>query len=250
MTMNLQLLRPSRRRLRAGDVFAMLPSDGLYLFGRVIFDDLPIDRAPMSAANLVYVYRHRSSTKEPDREALDPEDLLLPPLFINRLPWSKGYLETVAHWPLGPGDVRSRHCFLSAGRGVYVDENGDVLAGPIEPVGDWGLHGYDSFDKSISAALGIPADAAGAQGWSSGAGTAGVPDGPATLDSTTEQAVLLHATSLPDNVGLAEVEDLLIEAIESAGVGEFDGNEIGLTGRSCTCTGPTPTSCGTQSSRC
>jgi hypothetical protein len=33
---NLKLLRPSRKRLAAGDIFVMLPPDGKYLFGRVI----------------------------------------------------------------------------------------------------------------------------------------------------------------------------------------------------------------------
>lgn len=42
-----------------------------------------------------------------------------------------------------------------------------------------------------------------------------------------QHAVLVHITSLPDDAGLDEVEDPLIEAIEGAGVGEFDGNEIG-----------------------
>lgn len=109
----------------------------------------------MPGANLIYVYRHRASSKEPDHAALDPQDLLLPPLFINRLPWSKGYLETVAHWPLEPSDLRSQHCFLSASRGRYFDEKGNELSGPIEPVGDWGLHSYRTIDDAISDALGI-----------------------------------------------------------------------------------------------
>jgi len=152
---NLQVLRPSRVKLRAGDVFAMLPPDGLFLFGRVILVDLPSGRAPMPGANLIYIYRHRSPSKVPDRSALDPEDLLLPPLFINRLPWSKGYFETVVHWPLEPGDLRSNHCFLSAGRGRYFDREGNELPGPIEPVGDWGLHSYRTIDDAISDALGF-----------------------------------------------------------------------------------------------
>jgi hypothetical protein len=42
-----------------------------------------------------------------------------------------------------------------------------------------------------------------------------------------EHAVLVHITSLPADAGLDEIEDPLIEAIEQAGVGEFDGNEVG-----------------------
>ncbi len=42
-----------------------------------------------------------------------------------------------------------------------------------------------------------------------------------------DHAVLVHITSLPEDAGLDEIEDPLIEAIETAGVGEFDGNTIG-----------------------
>ena len=154
-TTNLQVLKPSRSKLRAGDVFVMLPPDGMFLFGRVVSVDLPRQRAPMPGSNLIYVYRHRSADKEPDREKLDPEDLLLPPLFTNRLPWSRGYFVTVAHWPLQPDDLRSQHCFLSTSRGRYFDEMGHELPGPIEQVGDWGLNSYRTIDDDISDALGI-----------------------------------------------------------------------------------------------
>lgn len=47
----------------------------------------------------------------------------------------------------------------------------------------------------------------------------------------TDHAVLVHITSLQDDdTGLDEIEDPLIEAIEAAGVGEFDGNDIGADG--------------------
>lgn len=43
-----------------------------------------------------------------------------------------------------------------------------------------------------------------------------------------EHAVFVHITSLRDeDAGLDEIEDLLIKEIDAAGVGEFDGNEIG-----------------------
>jgi hypothetical protein len=148
---NLRLLEASRAKVRKGDAFAMLLPDDLYLFGRVILADLPRERVP--GANLIYIYRPRSPAKEPDRTTLDPQSLLIPPLYINQLPWSKGYFETVGHWPVEPQDVRSQHCFLSAARGVYLNEKGEELPGPIEPVGDWGLHSYRTVDDEISDAL-------------------------------------------------------------------------------------------------
>src|SRR4051812_28496827 len=51
---------------------------------------------------------------------------------------------------------------------------------------------------------------------------------PASDDSSmAEHAVLVHIASLPKDSGLDVIEDPLIEAIDRARVGEFDGNEIG-----------------------
>lgn len=59
-----------------------------YLFGRVIAVDLPYERAPMQRSNLIYIYSVRSPTEQPERTELTLARLLLPPIFINRLPWT------------------------------------------------------------------------------------------------------------------------------------------------------------------
>jgi hypothetical protein len=152
---NLQVLKPSRKRLRVGDVFCLQLPDNSYLFGRVILVDRPRESAPMPTANLIYVYGHRSEHKLPQPDELSPGDLLLPPLWINRLPWSRGYFETVAHWPLHEADLLAEHCFRSAAQEKYFDQYGNDLSGSVEPCGDWGLHSYRTIDDEISAALGI-----------------------------------------------------------------------------------------------
>ena len=48
--------------------------------------------------------------------------------------------------------------------------------------------------------------------------------------AVAEHALLVYITSLPADAGVDEIEDPLIEAIEAAAVGEFDGNEIGPDG--------------------
>ena len=45
-----------------------------------------------------------------------------------------------------------------------------------------------------------------------------------------EQAVLVYIASLDEETGLDDIEDPLVEVIEGAGVGEFDGNLIGPDG--------------------
>lgn len=67
----------------------------------------------------------------------------------------EGYFETVANWPMEPGEVLPGHSFWSVARGRYLDQYGNALEGPIEPVGDWGLHSYRTLDDAVSDALGI-----------------------------------------------------------------------------------------------
>jgi hypothetical protein len=152
---NLRVLRPSRKKVRAGDVFAMQMPDDLYLFGRLISTDAVI--GPMTGCILIYVFRTRSEVKAPPRrEDLRPDNLLVPPILINRLPWSRGYFETIDHRPLEDDEVLTQHCFWDVAlRGQYFDEKGHELPGPVEPVGRYGLNSYRTADDKISKALGF-----------------------------------------------------------------------------------------------
>lgn len=155
---NLRVLKPSRKKPKPGDVFALQLGEEPFLFGRVISTDAKWTLAEGAGpAVLIYIFRDRSIDKAvPDRAALRPERLLVSPIMTNQLPWSRGYFETVANIPLTPEDVLSQHCFLSASRGRYFDEHGAELPGPIEPVGDHGLHSFRTIDDQISDALGVP----------------------------------------------------------------------------------------------
>lgn len=153
---NLRVLRISRKKPQPGDIFALRPPGVFYLFGRVIGVELEFPRqAPMPGANLIYVYRERATDLRPDVGLLRPDRLLLPPIFINRMPWTKGYFQTVAYHLLRPADVLERHCFRRS-NGTYLDGAGNTLPGPVEPCGDWGLASYRTLDDEVSDALGIP----------------------------------------------------------------------------------------------
>jgi hypothetical protein len=151
---NLRILKPSRRKLRDGDLFAMELPDNRYLFGRVINTEARI--GPMQGVILIYIYRpHFDSKTPPVSSELSRESLLVSPIMTNRLPWSRGYFETVDHWPLETRDVLSQHCFLRSD-GRYYDEDNHRLARPVEPIGDYGLHSFRTIDDQVSDALGIP----------------------------------------------------------------------------------------------
>jgi hypothetical protein len=149
---NLAVLRRSRSKPEMGDIFVLRPADGQYLFGRVV--DTNANPLGTGGANLIYIYRVRSTVKSPPQPLLRGQ-LLIPPAMTNRLPWSRGYFERVDHQPMTRLDRLPQHCFVDT-RGWYFDETGVRLPGPVEPVGQWGVHSFRTIDDEVSKALGIP----------------------------------------------------------------------------------------------
>lgn len=153
---NIKVIKRSRTKRQAGDVFAVQLPDDRYIFGRVIGAELNHPRAPMPLSYLIYVYDIQSQVKQPDVDALRPDRLLLPPVFINRMPWTKGYFENIAYQELSRDLLLPQHCFWDAARARYVDERQNPLPREVPPCGDWGLASYRWLDDHISDALGIP----------------------------------------------------------------------------------------------
>lgn len=154
--MNLRVLERSRRPPRPGDVFALLPPTGRYLFGRVIRTDA--DVFGMRRLVLIYIYAAASGSMESVPE-LGLDRLLLPPMMTNRLPWSRGYFRHLYQEKLRESDVLSPHRFRSPAPELG-DELFDEYSRPVGPgPGPIGVHAVDSFrtiDDAISDALGIP----------------------------------------------------------------------------------------------
>lgn len=151
---NLRVLSSSRKKPKAGDVFALQLPDGRFLFGRVISTEAMAGPS-MGGAILIYVYRERSDEMGlPDRGELRPDRLLVSPIMTNQRPWTKGYFETIENLPLDGDDVLDQHCFRRWDGG-YFDEALNELPGPVEPVGDYGVHSFRTIDDEISDALGF-----------------------------------------------------------------------------------------------
>lgn len=127
-----------------------------YLFGRVIDVDAHV-LIPEMRAILIYIYDAWSASKH-EVPPLSRDRLLVPPVMINRLGWSRGFMETVEHRPLAAEDILPVHCFVSERPSgpQYFDERGQELPGPSGPVGLAALSSYRSLDDKISRALGIP----------------------------------------------------------------------------------------------
>lgn len=151
---NLRVLRPSRKAPQPGDIFTLSPRAGSYLFGRVISTDAAA--GPMTGLILIYIFRGESRTPElPSHEHLSPDRLLVEPIMTNRLPWSRGYFETVGNRQLRANDRLPSHSFRDL-RGRYYDEHDNELERPAEPVGQHGVHSFRTIDDLVSDALGIP----------------------------------------------------------------------------------------------
>lgn len=153
---NLRLIKRSRHVPARGDIFVMQLPTGKFLFGRVILAEPPRDSAPGPSTNLIYIYSSQSDLKKPDHQQLTANKLLLPPIWTNRVGWSKGVFETVENEPLRKDDLLRQHCFRDSPRGLYLDEAGRKLPSRVEPCGEWGLVSYRWIDDHVSDAIGIP----------------------------------------------------------------------------------------------
>lgn len=151
--LNLEILKKSRIKTKPGDIFVFKPKGYDYYFGRTI--DINADCGFGPGAILIYIYNITSRDKY-SIPKLDKSNLLLPPLMINNLPWSKGYFEIVGNSPLVKEDIFEIHCFKSLHTGEYYDERANKLDKEYQPIGIKGLSSYKSFDDKISKKLGIP----------------------------------------------------------------------------------------------
>ncbi len=122
--MAMRVLKPSRKRIHAGDIFVLQVKDGEFVFGRVVRTDIEFLG---NNRILIYIYRAFSSDKN-SIPALEKRRLLLPPMIIDRQPWSQGYFETVGNRPLCDNDLLPIHCFHRAlFFAEYFDADGRVL---------------------------------------------------------------------------------------------------------------------------
>jgi len=152
---NLRILKPSRKWIRLGDIFVMQPFGGEYVFGRVIRTDATMGDF-ISRGIVIYVYNAPSQDKE-KIPPLDKDDLLVPPMIIDRGPWSLGIFETIAQQPLEQNDILPQHCFaVGPQQKTFKDEYGRILRQKTQPCGSYSLTLEGGVDAVVSRALGLP----------------------------------------------------------------------------------------------
>jgi hypothetical protein len=152
--MNLEILQRSRRPLKIGDIFVLRPRGRSYYWGRVVSTTA---FGPMGAGRTVVIYiydvQSQSLNLVPD---LPLNRLLLGPICTNRLPWSRGYFQTVTNQPLRPENVLSPNSLHDILKNQIVDEGGRVVHKPCKPIGNFLLESFRTIDEIVSDKLGIP----------------------------------------------------------------------------------------------
>lgn len=152
---NLKIIKKTSKSPITGDIFAIQLPSMKYIFGRVISAEPPREISPMPLSYLIYIYSFQSDIEIPNYEKLTPDNLLLSPIWTNRLGWKKGYFQIISNQPLVADVLLSQHCFRRY-NGSFVDEVGQKLTRRTEPCGEWGLVSYRWIDDHVSDAIGIP----------------------------------------------------------------------------------------------
>lgn len=155
VTTNLQYIKKSNKPLLGGEVFALNVKGVGFLYGAVIAANIDFPKAPTPGSNLIYIYSIVTDDVYLNLPALRPKNLLLPPIWTNRMAWTKGYFQNIGTIELNRETTLSRYCFHNSLRKAYVDVFDKVIRTRIEPCGTWSLSSYRRIDDLVSDALGI-----------------------------------------------------------------------------------------------
>ena len=113
-------MKKSRKKPQEGDVFVLQPIEGVFHFGKVIQTDIKSVDSFVNGMTLIYVYQYSSDSKEmPD--ALENEELLIPPVVVNLQPWTMGYFETIGNGGVSESERNVDFAFWDVLREKYVD---------------------------------------------------------------------------------------------------------------------------------
>ena len=89
---NLEFIKISRKKPEVGDVFAFKNKYLGWIYGQVIKMGGPMGENEENF--LIYIYNYFSKDLEPN-PPINKNNLLIPPYFINRTGWLRGYYTTI-----------------------------------------------------------------------------------------------------------------------------------------------------------
>ena len=91
----LKVIKRTRKLAEKGDIFVFSPRKGIYFYGLVVKDDVKSD----SEYNWYVIMLFKNKTNSLDKINFVPDynELLIPPLVVTRLYWTKGFFYNVGH---------------------------------------------------------------------------------------------------------------------------------------------------------
>ena len=144
-------MKKSRKKPQEGDIFVLQPIEGVFYFGKVIQTNVESVDSFVNGMTLIYVYQYSSDSKEiPD--ALENEELLIPPVVVNHQPWTRGYFETIGNVRVSEKERNVDFAFWDVLRGKYVDiTTGQAIVLKHEPKyrSIFGLGSYGVVGKEV-----------------------------------------------------------------------------------------------------
>lgn len=142
----------SRKPPKEGDIFLVQPFPQVYYYGKVIRTHIKSADSCVRGMNLIFLYDKRAEDRSVPDE-LGDRDFLIPPAIINRLPWSRGYFETVGNAPVTEQERNRSYGFWSFQKKRFVNVWGVPLAYKPQCWSDYGLASYALVGEKIQAAL-------------------------------------------------------------------------------------------------
>lgn len=149
---NIELQVPYRKRLKVGDVFRLRYPEERYFLGQIV--SLNAAAGGFEGCILINIFAFKHSTPI-DISELTSYELLIAPLYINRIGFSRGYMPIIGNAPVI--ETSSQYCYFDVLHKKYLDSQGNEISESIGLVGDWGVSNYLVMDDLISEKLGLPA---------------------------------------------------------------------------------------------
>ena len=145
-------MNQSRKYPKEGDIFLVQPLQNVYYYGKVIQTQIKSRDSLVNGMNLIFVYDKSTDNKNiPDN--LSDCDFLISPVIINKLPWSRGYFETISNLCVTERERKMPFGFWNTLRKTFVNAEGITLTFKPQYWSDYGLASYAVVGEKIQAAL-------------------------------------------------------------------------------------------------
>lgn len=159
MDLHLIQIKRSNKKPKAGDVFVVQPIDGVYYYGKVIYEKTYSIYEMFNDFPLIYIYDH-TTNKLCMPQKLDK--ILIAPLLTNYTPQSRGYFYTIGNIPVTDAEKQldcgfkaytildSKHEYP-----FYRDIHGERIDYIPKYNAPFGLNSYKGINYEICKALNI-----------------------------------------------------------------------------------------------